>query len=55
MISRSQGGVGKVKIPLMTDKGGAMARSFGCYNLAEGVAFRGLYIVDKKGKIRHTR
>ena len=39
----------------MSDKGGNMARSFGCYNLAEGVAFRGLYIVDKKGKVRHTR
>ena len=47
--------MGNVKIPLVSDKGGAMARSFGCYNPVEGVAFRGLYIVDKKGKIRHTR
>ena len=52
---RSQGGVGSVKIPLLADKGGHIARAFGCFNEAEGVAFRGLYIVDKKMKIRHIR
>ena len=44
-----------MKIALMSDKGGGMARNFGCYNIDEGVAFRGLYIVDKKMKIRHIR
>ena len=55
VTSRSQGGVGNVKIALMSDKGGGIARSFGCFNITEGVAFRGLYIVDKKMKIRHIR
>ena len=54
-LARSQGGVGSVKIPLLADKGGHIARAFGCFNEAEGVAFRGLYIVDKKMKIRHIR
>ena len=54
-LGRSQGGVGSVKIPLLADKGGHIARAFGCFNEAEGVAFRGLYIVDKKMKIRHIR
>ena len=50
---RSQGGVGKIKIPLLSDKGGVIAKAFGCLKLDDGVAFRGLYIIDKKGKIRH--
>ena len=33
---RSLGGVGKVKIPLLSDKGGNIARSFGCLNLSQG-------------------
>ena len=52
---RSRGGVGNIKIPLLSDKGGNIARSFGCLNKAQGVAFRGLYIMDKKMKIRHMR
>ena len=35
-LSRSLGGVGKVKIPLLSDKGGNIARSFGCLNLSQG-------------------
>ena len=54
-LFRSQGGVGRVKIPLLADKGGNIAKSFGCFNMSEGVAFRGLYIVDNKMKIRHVR
>ena len=52
---RSKGGVGNVKFPLLSDKGGVIAKNFGCYNLTDGVAFRGLYIVDNKMKIRHVR
>ena len=52
---RSRGGVGNIKIPLLSDKGGNIARSFGCLNKVQGVAFRGLYIMDKKMKIRHMR
>ena len=33
---RSLGGVGKIKIPLLSDKGGHIARSFGCLNLSQG-------------------
>ena len=43
---RSQGGVGKIKISLLSDKGGAIAKAFGCLKLDNGV-------IDKKGKIRH--
>ena len=50
---RSQGGVGKIKIPLLSDKGGSIAKAFGCFKMDDGVAFRGLYIIDKKGKVRH--
>jgi len=51
---RSQGGVGNIKIPLLSDKGGAIAKAFGCLDADAGVAFRGLYIMDKKGKVRHV-
>ena len=50
---RSQGGVGNIKIPLLSDKGGVIAKAFGCLKLDEGVAFRALYIMDKKRVIRH--
>ena len=32
---RTAGGVGRLRIPLLSDKGGEMARAFGCYKEEE--------------------
>jgi len=51
--NRSSGGVGKIKIPLLADTSGEIAKSFGCLKSDEGIAFRGLYIIDDKKTLRH--
>jgi len=49
---RSQGGLGKMNIPLLADKTGQIASSYGCLKEDDGIAFRGLYIIDDKGNLR---
>jgi len=46
------GGVGPLNIPLVADKTHSIARSYGVLKEDEGIAFRGLFIIDGKGKIR---
>lgn len=50
--SRKQGGLGPMNIPLLADKTGQIAKDYGCYKEDEGIAFRGLYIIDDKGRLR---
>merc|ERR1712002_474444 len=50
--SRKQGGLGEMKIPLLADKNLDIARRYGCLIEEEGIAFRGLYIIDAKGILR---
>ena len=44
-------------IPIVADTNHALARAFGCLKEDEGIAYRGLYIIDNKGQtsffIRH--
>jgi len=49
---KKQGGLGPMDIPLLADKTGDIAKRYGCYKEDEGVAFRGLYIIDDKGMLR---
>ena len=37
---RKQGGLGDMKIPLLSDKTGEIARAYGVYKDSDGVAFR---------------
>lgn len=39
-------------IPLLADKSGAVARSYGVLDEESGVPFRGLFIIDSKGVLR---
>ena len=41
-----------MNIPLLADKSGDIARRYGVYIEEDGIAFRGLFIVDVKGNLR---
>ncbi|XP_046583294.1 peroxiredoxin-2-like isoform X1 [Haliotis rubra] len=49
---RKQGGLGNMKIPLLADKTMEISLKYGCLKEDEGVAFRGLFIIDDKGNLR---
>ncbi|XP_064604926.1 peroxiredoxin 2-like isoform X1 [Liolophura sinensis] len=51
---RKQGGLGDMKIPLLSDKNCSIAKSYGVYKEDEGVTFRGLFIIDDKGNLRQV-
>ena len=40
-----------MKIPILADTNHAVSRAYGCLKEDEGIAFRGLYIIDGKGNI----
>lgn len=54
--SRKEGGLGEMKMTMLSDVGGHISKKYGC--LIEegddaGVAFRATYIIDPKGTVRH--
>ncbi|KAI0740134.1 peroxiredoxin [Earliella scabrosa] len=50
---RKQGGLGPdLKLPLIADKNMAIARDYGVLIEEEGIALRGLFIIDPKGILR---
>ncbi|XP_069498471.1 peroxiredoxin-2-like isoform X2 [Ambystoma mexicanum] len=51
-ISRNRGGIGNISIPLLSDPTHAVSQSYGVLKCEDGVAFRGLFIIDKKGILR---
>ena len=52
-IARKEGGLGPVDIPLLADTNHSLSRDYGVLIEEEGIALRGLFIIDPKGKIRH--
>ncbi|GBM18510.1 Peroxiredoxin 1 [Araneus ventricosus] len=50
--SRKDGGIGKMNIPVLADKSGKISRDYGVYEEKQGIAFRGLFIIDEKGRLR---
>jgi len=49
-----QGGIGQVKYPLVADLKKDIARNYGVLLEEEGVALRGLFLIDKEGVVRHA-
>lgn len=49
---RKQGGLGDMNIPLLADSTQQIARAYGVLKEDEGLAFRGLFIIDGKGILR---
>merc|ERR1712050_479754 len=49
---RKQGGLGEMNIPVLADKNCEIAKAYGVYKPDDGVAFRGLFIIDAAGNLR---
>lgn len=50
---RAEGGIQGVKMTLIADLGGGIARSLGALNDA-GIALRGLFLIDPDGVVQHA-
>ncbi|MCB1117976.1 MAG: peroxiredoxin [Chlamydiia bacterium] len=50
---RTKGGIQGVQYPLVSDLNKNIAREYHVLNEEEGVAFRGLFLIDKEGVVRH--
>jgi len=50
--ARKDGGLGSVQFPLYSDKNHKLAKDYGVLIEDEGIALRGLFIIDPKGIIR---
>jgi len=48
-----KGGIGKVKYPLVADLNKKISKDYGVL-FGDAVALRGLFLIDKEGKVRHS-
>ena len=53
-VSRQEGGLGKIDYPLLSDLNKSIARSYGVLLENEGIALRGLFIIDDKNSVVHS-
>ena len=49
-----EGGIGQVRFPLVADLNKAISLAYGVLLPQEGVALRGLFLMDKGGVVRHA-
>lgn len=49
---RKEGGLGAMKIPLLADTNHKISREYGVLKEDQGIAYRGLFIIDEKGTLR---
>jgi len=52
-IPKSKGGIQGISYPIVSDLSKSISRSFQVLNEAEGIAFRGLFLIDREGVVRH--
>lgn len=50
---RDEGGLGRVHVPLLSDRAHRLARTYGVLDEEEGTAQRALFIIDPHGILRH--
>ncbi len=50
---KTKGGIQGITYPLIADFNKQLSRDYGVLNEEEGVAFRGLFLIDKQGIVRH--
>ena len=50
---KSRGGIEGVQYPLVSDLNKTIARDFHVLKEDEGIAYRGLFLIDKQGVVRH--
>ncbi len=51
--SKNKGGIEGITFPLLSDTTKQLSMSFGVLKEDEGIAYRGLFLIDKNGVIRH--
>nr|XP_056707208.1 peroxiredoxin-2 [Euleptes europaea] len=51
-IPRKEGGLGPTSIPLVADINHSIAKDYGVLKEEDGIAYRGLFIIDDKGIVR---
>nr|CAD7411848.1 unnamed protein product [Timema cristinae] len=51
-MPRNKGGLGDMKIPIIADKSGNIAKRYGVYDEETGIPFRGLFIIDNGQTLR---
>jgi len=51
---RKLGGVGDIRYPLVSDLTKAISAAYGVLNAEEGIALRGLFILDPDGLVQHA-
>ncbi len=51
---RNQGGLGQVRFPIVADLTKKISKDYGVLLKKEGVALRGLFILDREGVIHHA-
>lgn len=50
---QSKGGIQGISYPLLSDLNKSLARAYNVLNEEEGIAYRGLFLIDKKRIVRH--
>jgi peroxiredoxin (alkyl hydroperoxide reductase subunit C) len=50
--SRKEGGLGGVNLPLVADTNHSLSRDYGVLVEDEGIALRGIFVIDPKGNVR---
>lgn len=50
---KSKGGIEGISYPLVSDLNKSIARNYHVLNEEEGIAWRGLFLIDREGVIRH--
>lgn len=51
-LARKDGGLGKINIPLIADTNHSLSRDYGVLIEEEGIALRGIFLIDPKGTLR---
>jgi peroxiredoxin (alkyl hydroperoxide reductase subunit C) len=51
---RKDNGLGPVQIPLLSDKNQRLSRDYGVFIEEEGVALRGMFLIDPQGIVRQV-
>lgn len=52
-VPKNKGGIQGVEYPIVSDLNKSIARDYGVLKEDDGIAFRGLFLIDRQGIIRH--
>ena len=52
-VGKKQGGIEGVSYPIVSDLNKQISRLYGVLKEDEGIAYRGLFLLDKQGMVRH--